>query len=197
MGLSFKGVYQITNIVNDKIYVGSTTDSFRQRFSSHKSLLRRHIHPNIHLQRSWDKHGESNFTFTILECIDDSSKIIEREQYYIDELKPHYNISPTAGNTSGVPCSNKTKAKLSELLSGENNPMYGKQHSKESRNAMSKSRKGRFTAENHPRSKLTQELVDKIRLMISDKISYQKIADLLGIHKTTVYRIANNKTNWR
>jgi len=63
-------VYTITCTKNKKIYVGSTTRLLCQRWGDHKSLLRNNKHVNIHLQRSWNKYGESSFLFEELEEID-------------------------------------------------------------------------------------------------------------------------------
>ena len=58
------------------------------------------------------KYGHSNFTLEILEYCD-KSEVISREQYYIDLLKPEYNILPTAGSLLGFKHSEETIAKLS------------------------------------------------------------------------------------
>lgn len=94
------GIYKILNWVNGKAYVGSAT-YLRKRLSDHKCSLQKDKHDNPYLQRAWNKYGEINFQFLILEyCSVD--KLIEREQFYFDTLKPEYNIAKIAGNTSGV-----------------------------------------------------------------------------------------------
>lgn len=52
----------------------------------------------------------------------------------------------------GTKVSEETKKKFSELYAGENNPMYGKNHTLESRMKMSKSRKGKKLSEKHRES---------------------------------------------
>jgi group I intron endonuclease len=42
----------------------------------------------------------------------DRDKCIEREQYYIDLLRPEYNILQTAGSRLGSQQSEETKAKI-------------------------------------------------------------------------------------
>ena len=44
----------------------------------------------------------------------------------------------------GIPVSEETRRKLSEAGKGEKNPFYGKSHSEESKEKMSKSSKGRI-----------------------------------------------------
>lgn len=76
------GVYQITNLLNGKIYIGSSKN-IRERFRSHKRELRRGVHCNARLQNSWNKYGEDNFNFSILEICSIEDRF-DREQYYID-----------------------------------------------------------------------------------------------------------------
>lgn len=62
-----RGVYLITNLKNNKVYVGSTLNSFKERWMTHVQKLRSNKHPNQHLQSSFNKYGEDKFKFTILE----------------------------------------------------------------------------------------------------------------------------------
>lgn len=109
------GVYKITNIITNKIYIGSSNDIYR-RWGEHKRMLKRKVHHSIHLQYSWDKYGCNNFIFEILEeCITDLRFI--REQFYFDTLlkaqeyinnestyfiENSYNVSPTV-NAVDIP----------------------------------------------------------------------------------------------
>ena len=69
------GVYQIRCIPTGKIYVGSAVNlSKRQR--DHVNSLRQGDHENVYLQRAWDKYGEENFEFTVLEFVDVSERNI-------------------------------------------------------------------------------------------------------------------------
>ena len=94
MGKKTCGVYKITNLVNGKIYVGSSKD-IGQRWNQHKEYLNKNIHGNTHLQRAWDKYGENNFKFEIIEECEPVVRF-EREQFYLNTLNPFdengYNI---------------------------------------------------------------------------------------------------------
>ena len=66
---------------------------------------------NSIIYRSLFKHGYSSFSLEIIEYCD-KSEIIPREQYYIDQLKPEYNILLTAGSSLGFKHSLETIAKF-------------------------------------------------------------------------------------
>lgn len=95
------GVYEIRNKINDKRYIGSTTMTFTKRLEHHRCLLKNGTHKNIHLQRAWDKYGEDNFDFNILEVVDICCTL-EVEQTYIDECEDCYNINPLASGTPNM-----------------------------------------------------------------------------------------------
>ncbi|OME49013.1 hypothetical protein BSK59_24860 [Paenibacillus odorifer] len=81
--IKVKGIYQILNRINNKVYIGSSIN-IKQRKSQHYHLLRTNNHPSNYLQKSWNKYGEHNFTFDILEEIFNEEELIKREQYWID-----------------------------------------------------------------------------------------------------------------
>ena len=120
------GIYIITNISNNKRYVGSAVN-LRTRYSSHIRDLIRNTHKNILIQNSFNKYKEENFEFGILEFIimpknltkEEIRKILlEREQHYIDVLDPEFNICKIAGNTMGTKLSESAKQKIREANTG-------------------------------------------------------------------------------
>ncbi len=66
--MAISGIYKIVCNFTGKLYIGSSVD-IETRWRLHKSRLRNNIHHNIYLQRSWNKYGESNFKFEIIEII--------------------------------------------------------------------------------------------------------------------------------
>ena len=100
------GVYQIRCTPTDKIYIGSTTD-LQERWGQHRRSLCRGDHRNIHLQNAWDKYGEPNFEFSVLELVDNASDLLRVEQEWIDRTgctntNVGFNISDTAGSPGDV-----------------------------------------------------------------------------------------------
>lgn len=95
------GIYQIRNLVNNKIYVGSSNNLYRRKTYEHFRELRLNKHHNKYLQNSYNCHGEENFVFEVIEfCIEKERYIIE--QYWLDKFYGKdfcYNENPKAGET--------------------------------------------------------------------------------------------------
>lgn len=109
------GVYRWTNLTNNKSYIGSGTN-LSKRLRDYYSLrnLERQIKNNKSMiYRSIIKYGFSSFTLEILEYCS-ASLSISREQYYLDFLKPEYNILKKAGSSLGRKHSDEAKAKMRE-----------------------------------------------------------------------------------
>ncbi len=110
------GIYKIIDIRNGKIYIGSSY-RLKYRFYSHNRELKLNNHRNKILQRIYNKYGNI-FKFEIIEYCN-KENLTEREQYWMDALKPEYNLLPTAGNNSGFKHSDETKIKMSIAHKGK------------------------------------------------------------------------------
>ena len=60
------GIYCIENISTNKKYIGQSVD-IHTRWCHHRSELKNHTHFNDYLQKSWDKYGEDDFKFYVIE----------------------------------------------------------------------------------------------------------------------------------
>lgn len=136
------GIYKIFFLDPTHFYIGSTF-SLQKRFRDHRNDLRRKCHRNEKLQRAWNKYGEEAFHFEIVELVASLDVLIEREQYYLDALKPYYNICPTAQSTRGVKRSAEIRAKLSAAHKGQTPPNKGVPMSPESKAKLSAAKKGK------------------------------------------------------
>lgn len=133
------GIYKITHESTDRIYVGSAVN-ISQRWYTHKTELRGNRHSNQRLQNSWNKHGESEFRFSVIEeC--KPELLIEHEQYWIDELNPYYNIARIAGSQLGYKHTDETKQIIREKRANQIIPT-GLKRSEESRMNISNGHKG-------------------------------------------------------
>lgn len=90
---NMKGIiYKITNLINNKIYVGQTTQSPEVRFGEHCRFRKNNATMLIAL--AIKKYGKENFTFEVLE---ETDNLNEREAFYIDLFQSNvkgigYNI---------------------------------------------------------------------------------------------------------
>lgn len=87
------GVYKITNKITGDFYIGSSKD-IKGRWVRHKSPSRWKQHPKSLLYKDFQEYGIYNFNFEIIE---ETNSIREREQYFIDLLKPTYNSNRASG----------------------------------------------------------------------------------------------------
>ena len=127
-------IYAIINIVDDKHYIGQTSDK-EFRWSEHRKQLKGFYHHSILLQRAWCKHGEHNFIFVVLETLTDASLLNDREMYWGKLLKPEYNIAPLGGSMRGYKHTEEAKQNMSDAHKGY-------KASDETRRKMSEKRKG-------------------------------------------------------
>ena len=185
------GIYKLT--INNKFYIGSAKN-IGIRLSKHLLDLERNLHHSIYLQRAWNKYQNIN-----IEIIEICDNIIEREQYYIDILQPHFNLCKNATNCNGIKRSENHKNKISEHH--KNNKEYwdniyanriinhsdetkekiriasiGRQFSKETRNKISKAKV------------LSNEIILKIKQLRLSEVSISKTAQQLGISTSSVKR---------
>ena len=107
------GIYAIIHHISGRRYIGSAKDT-RKRWHRHLCVLRKGKHENSHLQRMWDKYGESSFSFAILEADIPVDKLIEREQHWIDAADwPLFNARRVADSNLGVAHTEESKMKMS------------------------------------------------------------------------------------
>ena len=158
------GIYKITNLINGKIYIGSTCN-FKDRKSKHKNKRSDSL-----ISRAIFKYGWDNFSFEIIEYCD-RELLIEREQFYLDLLQPfkenngynllrnctvngwigHHHTDETKkimsekkkdyipwnkGKTGVQECSDETRELMSINRIGDKNGFYGKSHSEETINKL-------------------------------------------------------------
>lgn len=152
------GVYCIENTVNNRKYIGQSIH-LETRKDEHFKALRRGNHFNKYLQHAFDKYGEENFVFRVLEeCTSD--ELSGREIFWISKF--------------GGSCSNLlyNLAPGGHVTDGENNPNYGKHWSEEWRSEQSKRMKDYFSnPKNHPMygKHHSEDTVNKIRESLSGR----------------------------
>lgn len=150
-------VYKVTNKDNGRVYIGQTIGNLKKRKAAHIVFAKRGS--KIYLHRAIRKYGINRFKWQVLCICPNIDSLNEQEEYYIvyyNSINNGYNLM-SGGNNSLH--SKRTKKKMSttrielELSKGENNPMYGKRgedssrygksHSDETKEKMSKASSGK------------------------------------------------------
>ena len=215
-------IYKITNKITDDVYIGSTC-YFRMRKNSHLFDLRHQKHGNRNLQMAFNAYGEYSFVFSIVELLTDRSIIIEREQFYLDTLKPAYNIYTIADRATGVKRSSEFSEKQKLLHNRKGKKLSPEQCLKMSQvrkdcmtpkekerlrsmalgntyrrgKKMTKETIVKMSGENSGCAKLTAIQVDEIRQKyIPRKYSSYTLAREYKVGRQTINHIIN-KTTWR
>jgi len=146
------GIYKIESQINPgRTYIGSAVN-IRHRWECHLSDLRKSKHPNRKLQNHFNKYGTQDLIFIIVElCFPEF--LTAREQYYINKLKPWFNICKMAGSQLGMKRSEEAKKRMSESHIGKHLSEKtkqkigefnkGKHISTETKRRLSESKKGK------------------------------------------------------
>lgn len=134
-------VYKIRNVVNQKFYVGSTTNK-KVRFKNHLRLLRKGKHHCCHLQSAWNKYGEDCFKFEVVEIIPDDQNLQTAEDRWLIEFFKQ-DCCYNTGRRSDAPWRGGAK---------EDHPNFGRPKKPESNASTSATLKAFFAADpaNHP-----------------------------------------------
>lgn len=112
-------IYKITCILNQKIYIGCTSQSPDRRFQYHVREARRESKGRRRLTRFHEaiiKYGAANFTIETLEIVDTIDEMYQRESYWINQLhstNPNIGYNMACGGKSGKK-SDATKRLISE-----------------------------------------------------------------------------------
>jgi group I intron endonuclease len=126
-------IYKVTNLVNNKVYIGKTVYSLEHRKKQHISDAKANRY-NMLLHRAIMKYGEDNFCWEILDKVMFSDLLMDLEKFYIKKYKSRfpngYNLTDGGEGITGHKHSKETRKKMSEshkgIQAGENNHFYGR-----------------------------------------------------------------------
>jgi group I intron endonuclease len=141
------GVYALIFNTSEgkRVYIGSTSKSFRRRLSDHVCRLKQGNHNNARLQFAWNKYHL--FEFKIIQICNTAIDCINAEQKWIEDLggpKNLLNMGPALPNPMfGRTLSVEHKAKMSKSLRGRPGPNQGRILSQEWRDAIGRGCKGK------------------------------------------------------
>ncbi|QIW89770.1 homing endonuclease [Bacillus phage Izhevsk] len=154
-------IYKVTNLINNKIYIGQTVEELKERQRKHFYSCDNNKDANTVFYNSIRKYGKENFKWEIIDTGDSKLELDEKETYWINETNSHisngqgYNMTSGGDGCDGFKHSQESIKKMSDFRkelykNKENCPMYGKNHSNEAKEKISTARKEKYTGENHP-----------------------------------------------
>ena len=88
-------VYKITNTITGDFYIGSSKD-IKQRWANHKCPSTWNKYPNNPMYHDMKNYGTDKFVFEVIEEAEESF-LKEKEQQFIEMLKPTYNSNRANG----------------------------------------------------------------------------------------------------
>lgn len=116
-------IYKSTNIITNDFYIGQTKKKLYQRISAHHYDVDRgskyHFHNAIRL------YGKDNFIWHIIDCADTIEELNDKERYYIEKLKPKYNMTSGGEGCENRIISEETKEKIRKKQIGKPHPHKG------------------------------------------------------------------------
>lgn len=128
-------IYKITNIQNNKCYIGQSIRPVEQRFNRHlKDAINNKL--DTHFSRAIRKYGPDNFIIEEIDTAENQDELNQKEQYWIryyDSVKNGYNETDAIEKCGGNTYQSKTeeemliiKEKIRNTKLGSKNPMARK-----------------------------------------------------------------------
>lgn len=170
------GIYKISNILDNRIYIGSA-ENFNKRWKLHLNRLKDKKHHSVKLQNWCNKYSINYLIFEIIELCEPIKEILlAREQHYLDtivDFKKDWNVCKIAGSTLGYKHTEEFKNKCKDIIQKRKN------------NGIT-----------NLAMKLTYSDIYEIKRLFSLGYYYKDICMKFNITNTTLYRITNNQS-WR
>ena len=180
-------IYKITNLINNKTYVGLDRNKNNSRWKQHKRRSKE-SNPIQLIDRKIKQYGLQNFQYIILEKCNSIQELKNREIYYI---KIHnsfvgngegYNLTYGGDGCQGFKMTQEQIAKNS----GKNHYFFGKKRSKTEKLQISIAMKGKNVGDKNPfkllsvRKKISEyakKRIGKLNSNFKHDISYKDLYD--------------------
>lgn len=144
-------IYKVTNLINQKIYIGQTAKGLEERRYMHEYESKKEKTTKI-FHKAIKKYGKENFSWEIIDTALSKEELIQKEIDWIRRCNTYigfdnhngYNMT-TGGEGGGYAHTEETKKLLSEMkkgIFGVDHPMYGRHHTDDTKDKMRNAHKG-------------------------------------------------------
>lgn len=185
-------IYLVRNTVNDKVYVGQTTQPVECRFKQHLKLLKTNECQAI--SRAIQKYGKDSFCYEVLEEEINLNLLDDREEYYIqkyDSLNKGYNLCPGGQKWRNKPLDLPKSEIVEKYKEGLSSRKIAETYKVSHSTVLKILNEFKITRTRHHNlpdrsSKITQDELHN--LLIVQKLTQREISKILGVDETTIYR---------
>lgn len=141
---NFGTVYKITNLINNKIYIGATITVLNERWLAHCNQAKRRVN-NMPLHEAIRDHGRTEFSIEVLCTSDDRKCLFELEKFYIKQYKArtefgNYNLTDGGLGVANHLPNQETRVKMSTALMG-NKRSIGKKMTEDNKRKLIEAKK--------------------------------------------------------
>jgi group I intron endonuclease len=179
-----QGIYKIIYIKTGKCYVGSSVN-IQNRWKNHLHRLKEGNHHSQGLQNIFNKYGINALKFEVIEEVQDKSKLIEREQYWINALNSYYKgFNGCRFVDCRVELSEKQKEKISILT----------KKAMEDPVIREKCRQSKIHGKSYT-AKLTEQKVEEIKLQLQKPCNRRILAKKYNVSVDVIDDILSG-LNW-
>lgn len=188
-------IYKITNLINNKIYIGQTIRTLKRRWLAHCHIKS----TTFYIGKAIQKYGKENFTIEEIDKASSQEELNDKEKYWIN----HYNSTDSnigynlREGGDKFKMSKETKNKISLANKGKKKPPI----SEKTRMKMSEARKGKPLSKESilkreetkrkngsKRTPLSQESIEKMRRSLTGrKLSEEHIRKMSEVNKGKIH----------
>lgn len=129
-------IYKITNLLNNKFYIGKTKHPIDKRYYNHLWCVDNKNDVTCKIHNAIRKYGKENFKIELIDTCYSEEELNEKERYWIEKLNsrdPEVGYNTAKGGEGGIggpmfaghKHSEETKQKMSLDRRGEKNANYG------------------------------------------------------------------------
>lgn len=110
-------IYKVTNLVNQKVYIGQSVNSLNHRKNQHYKESKYHKNDNTYFHNALRKYPKQSFFWEVIERVDSLEELNAKEIYWIDyyhstDKEKGYNLK--LGGNNGGKCCDSTKRKIGD-----------------------------------------------------------------------------------